>query len=40
MNEEEKDTAGLRASGRDELGSYIEYNQTEFRDIRGLSSWS
>ena len=41
MNEEEKDT-GLRASGRDKLGSYIEDNQTEsletFEDYLGLET--
>ena len=40
-NGEEKDT-GLRASGRDKLGSYIEDNQTEsletFEDYLGLET--
>ena len=40
-HEEEKDT-GLRASGGDKLGSYIEDNQTEsletFEDYLGLET--
>ena len=41
-NEEQKDT-GLRASGRDKLGSFFEDNQTEiletFEDCMDIS-WS